>query len=371
MSITATRDDMTVSRQWANRPDDQRFLTLQALHEKVASRRLSSSEACLAIDVMQMMPSADGSEIEIIDRRNPDRPTSFGQLTHYAFGQLCARAGVPAGFVRRLPAELAAINLQWSLENRETANAEGNDVKILTRVNGSTNIAAINGPGYGRIWDEQVTGALLATIDQSVWKVPAASYSKSDPLRATTLYASDRDIFIFLVNESAGIDADGGTIKKGFYVWNSETGDAKFGIRMFLYDYVCDNRIIWGERNAQELTIRHTSGGPHRFAAQAVPQIQSYIGSSMGGIEQTIRAAKAKEVAQDRAGVQSWLKARGFTTSFATKAYEKAEADPRNYNPRSVWGLVQGLTDAAHDIKNTDDRTDIEAKAGSLLDLVA
>lgn len=357
-----------VSTQWANRPNDERFLTLESLHQKVSARHSMSSEACIAIDACQVVPTT-GDEIEIIDHRS-EQGHSFGQLTNYAFGQLCARGGAPAGFLRKLPAELACINLQWSLENRETVNAEGNDVKILTRVNGSTNIAAINGPGYGRIWEEQVTGALLATIDQSVWKVPAASYSKSDPLRATTLYASDRDIFIFLVNESAGIDADGGTIKKGFYVWNSETGSATFGIACFLYDYVCDNRIIWGQREFKELKIRHTAGGPHRFVASAVPQLQSYLGSSVSVIEQTIRAAKSREVGKDPAAVQSWLKARGFTTAFARKGMAAAEADPRNYNPRSVWGLVQGLTDAAHEIKNTDDRLAIESKAGALLDSI-
>lgn len=36
--------------------------------------------------------------------------------------------------------------------------------------------------------------------------------------------------------------------------------------------------------------------------------------------------------------------------------------------PRTVWGLVQGVTDVAHDITHTDARTDLESKAGSLLE---
>lgn len=374
MEITTrkeSRNDTTVHGQWANRPDDQRFLTVDELLAKVEARRMSSTESCIALDVAQVVPSADGYEIEIIDRRIQGDVHSFGQLTNFSFGQLCQRASAPAGYLRRLPAELACINLQWSLENRETVNPDGNDVKILSRVNGSTNIAAVTSPTYGRIWDVEVVRAVKQNIDLNVWKVPGATYQHTDPLRATTLYASDRDVFMFLVNEQAGIDADGGTIKKGFYVWNSETGSATFGIACFLYDYVCDNRIIWGQREFSELKIRHTAGGPHRFVANAVPQLQSYLGSSVSVIESTIRAAKAREVGKDPASVQAWLKARGFTSQFSRKAYDRAEQDRRNYNPRSVWGLVQGITDAAHDIKNTDDRTAIEAKAGLLLDEIA
>lgn len=362
---------MTVHSQWANRPDDQKFITVESLAAKVNARRVSSSESCIALDVAQVIPSSDGSEIEIIDRRDQSTANSFGQLTNYAFGQLCARAGAPAGFLRKQPAELACINLQWSLENRETSSDEGNDVKLLSRVNGRTNIAAVTSPSYGRIWDSEVVQAIQSNIDLNVWKVPAATYSNSDPLRATTLYASDRDVFMFLVNEQAGLDVDGGTLKKGFYVWNSETGSATFGIACFLYDYVCDNRIIWGQRDFRQLKIRHTAGGPHRFVASAVPQLQSYLGSSVSVIESTIRAAKAREVGKDPASVQAWLKARGFTSQFSRKAYDRAEQDRRGYNPRSVWGLVQGVTDAAHDIKNTDERTVIEAKAGDLLDTLA
>jgi hypothetical protein len=355
----------TVSNQWVSRPNDQRFLSVDQLYAKVLARRGTSTESSIALDVCQVNPT-DAGEIEIIDTRGQ----SFGELTHYSFGQLCARAGAPAGYLRTLPAQLATIPLQWSLETREKSANESNDVKLLTRVNGRTNIAAVTSPSYGRIWDEQVVGAIKDHIDPTVWKVPSARYSSTDPLRATTLYASDRDVFIFLVNESAGIDVDGASIKRGVYVWNSEVGSATFGIATFLYDYVCDNRIIWGAKEFREIKIRHTSGGPHRFVAQAVPELQAYAASSAGVIESTIRRAKAHEVANDRAGVTEWLKARKFTSHQAKMAYEKAEQDPRNYNPRSVWGLVQGLTDAAHDIKNTDDRTDVEKRAGSLLDLV-
>lgn len=357
-------NDMTVSQQWANRPDDQRFLTVADLYAKVQSRRNECTVRDVALDAMKLATTDDGEGLMLTDGAGE----VAGLLNHWSFGQLCQRAKAPAGYLRTLPAQLAAIPLQWSMERHEMATDEGNDGKLLVRKNGHTFVSAITSPTYGRIWDADVVGAVMRNVDLSKWTVPSASYSATDPKRATTLYASDRDVFMFLVNEENEIEADGERLKRGFYVYNSEVGSSLFGIATFTYDYVCDNRIIWGQKNFTELKIRHTSGGPHRFIAKAAPQLAAYANSATADVAATIKVAKATEVGKDRKSVQEWMRARGFTTQIAGRAYDAAEADPRSYNPRSVWGLVQGVTDIAHEVSNTDARTDLEAKAGALLE---
>lgn len=357
-----TKNSMILNSQWSTRPDDQRFLDLESLYQAVAARRRESSVMDVALDAMQIRPT-DAGEMTLTDRDGRG-----GVLNNWSFGQLCQRAKAPAGYLRSLPSQLAAIPLQWSLETHE-AGDEANDGKLL--IQGGNAINAITSPTYGRIWDMDVVSALRRSVDTNVWKVPAASYSASDPKRATTLYASDRDVFIFLVSE-ATIDAGGGdSVNRGFYCWNSEVGSSKFGLATFTYDYVCDNRIIWGQANFSEITIRHTSGGPHRFAAQATPQLAAYVNASTVDTVATIKAAKAREVGKDKKSVIDWMKARGFTAAVAGKAYAAAESDTRNYNPRTVWGLVQGVTDVAHDVGHTDDRVAMEAQAGRLLQSVA
>lgn len=358
-----SKNSMVLNSQWSTRPMDQRFLSLDELHAAVVGRRKESEVIDVAIDAMQVAPTDDGSALTLRDRDGKG-----GLLNHWSFSQLCQRAKAPAGYLRSLPASLAAIPLQWSMETHEAASDEGNDGKLLLQAGQDVN--AITSPTYGRIWDADVTAACRRAIDPTVWKVPAASYAASDPKRATTLYASDRDVFIFLVSENT-IDADGESINRGFYVWNSEVGSSAFGIATFTYDRICDNRIIWGQANFSELRIRHTSGGPHRFAVQAAPQLRAYANAGTAEAVATIRKAKATEVAKDKAGVAAWLKSKGFTSAVAAKAYKAAESDPRGYNPRSVWGLVQGLTDVAHDIGHTDDRVSLESSAGRLLESLA
>jgi hypothetical protein len=199
--------------------------------------------------------------------------------------------------------------------------------------------------------------------------VPGASYAASDPKRATTLYASDRDVFLFLVDEEKQIEVGGEKFFRGFYTWNSEVGSATMGLATFLYQGVCDNRIIRGQAGKSEFKIRHTSGAPMRFMREAVPQIEGYANASTAGEIEGIRRAQVTEVGKDRDSVEKWLAARGFTGGQAGNIYQAAET--RDKNPRSIWGLVDGATYLARDIAHTDDRVDYERKAGKLLDAVA
>lgn len=361
-----SQNSTIVSNQWASRPSDQRFLTLADLQAKVWQRRQQYQVRDAALDCMQVQPTDKGG-IVLMDRDG----SSPAQLTHWAMGQLCARAKAPVGYLRSLPAELAAVNLQWSMEHHEAANEEGNDVKLLIQRNGETWLRAATSPTYGRIYDADVVDSIIRNVDTSIWKVPSASYSGTDPLRATTLYASDHDVFVFLVDEGRTIEAGGENLKRGFYVMNSEVGASKFLLAWFTYDHVCDNRIIWGIGDFHELSIRHTSGGPHRFMANAAPSLKRFAESSGKIIEATVTQAKSVKVGKDRASVIEWLNARGFTKPLAGKAFDKAKADPRGYDPTTLWAVVQGVTDAAHDVEHTDTRTDLEAKAGKLLSDIA
>lgn len=359
-------NNMRVSNEWARRPNDQRFTTMADLYARVASRRSASRVADVALDTMQLQLAGDDADSSIM---LTDRTGSVqAELNNWTFGQLCSRAKAPAAYLRTLPAALAMIPLQYSLEAHEMAEDESNDAKLLVQADGNGDIvSAITSPTYGRIWDADVVQSLMANVDLDAWKVPAASYADRDPKRATTLYASDRDVFVFLVNEST-VDAAGEVLRRGFYVSNSEVGSASLEIACFTYDYVCDNRIIWGQSNFKSLNIRHTSGGPHRFVQKAVPQLAAYVQSSAASMAEAVRTAKAREVGKDRKSVVEWMRARGFTASVGGKAYDAAEKDPRGYNPRTVWGLVQGVTDVAHDVTHTDARVDLETRAGGLLE---
>jgi hypothetical protein len=357
-------ESMVLNAQWASRPDDQRFLTVEALHAAVSARRQRAGEVGSAAEHLRIIPAESGDLIlgDATGKR-------FGKLTNWAFGQLCQRAKAPAGFLRGLPPVMAAMNLQYQVEH--AVDVADRDVKVLSWKDGRFS-AAVTSATYGRIWDEEITRAILSRVDLDVWKVPAASYSGSDPLRATTLYASDRDVFVFLCDTQNAIEIPGEPAPKyrGFYVSNSEVGDGRFILATFLFDRVCDNRIIWGQSEFREISIRHTSGGPTRFMASAAPTLTKFLNASTTSEVRAITAAQDKIVGKDRKEVVNWMRERGFTLGNAGAAYDASEREGIR-NPTSLWGVISGLTEIAHKIPHTDERVDLERKASGLLDLVA
>ena len=188
----------------------------------------------------------------------------------------------------------------------------------------------------------------------------------------TTLYAGDRDMFVFLADEERRIevpnrrDGQTGSLSRGFFVWNSEVGSATFGVGLFLFDYVCSNRIVWGAQDYKEIKIRHTSGAPHRWLDEVAPAIQAYAQSSIGPMQATIEAAQRKKVDD----LDAFLKARRFTGS-QIGGIRAAHAADEGRPMETLWDVATGVTAYARGIVHQDDRVEIERRGGEILALAA
>lgn len=362
------------SQQWFTRPDDERYTSLDELCRFLEARRVRSRDFNTITENLAVRVDTDGKGLIVYDEKNAQSPGA--RVTHFSLGQLAQRVGAPTPWLRKLGSmgmeELAALNLNAAL-----SKADAEDAKLLLMADGNadsstpTLLRALNSTSYGRIWDYDLANAIRTKIGPE-WKIPAASYATQDPKRASTLYASDRDVFIFLVDDSHPIDVpgeEGHQMFRGFYAWNSETGSGTMGLATFLYDYVCDNRNIWGVKEFSELRIRHTAGAPQRFVEQARPALAKYLESSTAGTVEVIKRAQTFELGKDVAAVKAKLAEKGFTKGQVNAALDYAERVPGN--PRSLWNIEQGLTAAARDIGHTDSRIDLEEKAGKLMSMVA
>ncbi len=118
-----------------------------------------------------------------------------------------------------------------------------------------------------------------------------------------TFYASDRDVFLFLVDDlnpiEAGLLPDGSPNLnfRGFYYWNSEVGAKTLGIASFYLRAVCQNRRFWGVEDFQEITFRHLKYATCRFAHQAASALSRFDESSPVPFIDGVRAARDKMVA--------------------------------------------------------------------------
>jgi hypothetical protein len=365
--------DTTVTQQWWNRPDDQRFLSLDDLHESVMAR--SQHTQTDAIDITKMRVVLDREDD---DRISLDINDNLVDPTHWSFGQLSQLAGAPASYMRKLPGKLAAINLQYGLSNfREEA------VKMYYNKDA---LLAATGVNYGRVFDHELVTAVRQIAGNGTgdtrWKVPGAinwSTGQYNPFvditkDTTTLYASDRDVFMFLVDDTHPIEigklsnGDPDLVFRGFYVWNSEVGSKSLGISTFLLRGVCQNRCLWGVQDKQSITIRHSKNAPSRFAAEVTPGLIEYSNSSTYSILDGINKSKSAIVARSDEDRLEFLSKRGFSAK-QTQRIIDAVVNEEDKKPESVWDFVQGITAVARSIRHTDDRLDLERQAGQLMAL--
>lgn len=376
-AVTNGQNLMMASNQWASRPDDQRFTSLIDLNAFCDAQRLASASRVVSSRRIEAQPTEDPAHKGLIVLDPRGNPYS---MTHWSFGQLANRAGAPGSYLRDLPAPLAADCVNYGLRyHREVEDlgiltTEGTPVG--TAAGQGATMRAVTGPNYGRIWNSTLTNALVARFGDGVtgdFKIPG-EFGKDVAIdkRNTTLYASDRDMFVFLADEKRRIELPGrragmhGNFARGFIVWNSEVGDTTLGFAMFLFDYVCCNRIIWGAQNYQELRIRHTAAAPDRWLEEVAPTIEAYSNASDKGIIDHLQAAQAAKVES----VDDFLKNRRFTRTQITNV--KAAFITDEQRPmESVFDVVTGVTAYARSITHQDERVKLEREAGKMLDLAA
>lgn len=367
---------MQASTQWANRPADERFTSLTELLEHTRAQRENSVARVLANRRVMAAPvdnDETGKGLVIVERQSgaPALPS------HWAFGQLCGRVGAPAGYLRTLPAAMAADCVNYGLQARESVDELGFLLRNEERGNPAS-LAAVTGPNYGRIWNAEIAKSLVQRFGDGVtgdFRVPGEFGEAVEITKAnTTLYAGDRDMFVFLADETHRIEVpnrrngEPGSLARGLFVYNSEVGAQTLGVAAFLFDYTCSNRIVWGAEGFREIKIRHTSGAPDRWIEQVQPAIQRYANGAASIVQDQIIAAQAKKIGdQDR--VAAFLASR-FTKAQAkaiTLAHEAEEGRPIE----TLWDATTGATAYARTIEWQDDRVDIERKAGAILALAA
>lgn len=356
------------SRQWATRPADERFTSLTELHNHMVAVQAASKAKVMSSRGITAQPVEGDTKALVVVGPNGG-PVN---LTHWSFGQLAQRAGAPAGYLRNLPSPIAADCINYGLQY----DRQIEDLGILLYKNGGpAELRAVTGPQYGRIWNATITKALVDRFGDGItgdFRVPgefkqAVTVTKDN----TTLFASDRDFFVFLADEKHRIEVpnrrngETGSLARGFFVWNSEVGSTTFGIATSLFDYVCCNRIVWGATQYAEVKIRHTASAADKWLMEVVPAIESYANSSSTTVVKAIEDARKKRVDN----LDDFL-AKRFTKSMVGSIKAAHMADEQR-PIETLWDVATGVTAYARGVQYQDQRVQLEREAGKILDLAA
>ena len=375
VDISQGRNIGRVSSEWYSRPDDEKFLSLNDLYDNVrrrADRARTRVVESRDVRVEARMDNAERLSLIVPGEAEPIAPTNW------SFGQLCSLVGAPASYLRYLPASLAGINLQHGLLSHR-----GEQVKLLNTHEGRSELRAVTGPDYGRIWDHELVAAVMKIAGNGVsdtrWKVPGVldwGSMRYNPhvdvtRETTTLYASDRDVFLFLVDDTHPIEAgklpngEPDLFFRGFYCWNSEVGSKTLGIATFYLRAVCMNRNLWGVENFEEISIRHSKFAANRFAHEAAPALETFADSSAMSFVEGIKTARGRIVARSDEDRETFPRKNGVSKNDTAKIIQSVIAE-EGHPPASLFDFVQGITAHARARSNQDTRLEIEGKARKL-----
>lgn len=367
----------TAAAQYANRPADERFGSLEDI---IAAAALDKSQSrAKDTPLKDMRAVANGSVYLAGPKGTP------AALTHYAFGQLSRLVDAPAGYLRTLPPALAAECINHGLQT----SPAGADAQLLMRWKPVAEaeqgyewtVRAVTGTGYSRLWDVDALTMVRDTLGSDArWQLPPTW--KTDPATGQPLregaYRGDRDSFVILCNGGSivedpthatrgdgGSDGQNGAMYRALMISNSEVGHRSLTIETVLYRYICGNHMLWGAIMDRRFRRRHV-GNITRAAAQEISRFAwNFTHASTERDTALLRTMATNEVAATRDGLVDALRGFGATIQQAESAYDLAERYEQN--PRSYWGIANGLTRASQLTDYQDDRYQLDRLAADVL----
>ncbi len=380
------------SNQWASRPPEERFWTLEELEKE--TRAMHQKAVQSSVRYKDLRVEADAEDLYLVGNTN-----KHAKISHFSFGQMCSKTKTPAHYLRQLPPTLAAQNLNFGLKMRGDTNA-----KLLFHKQGEDSMVlrAALSERYSRIWNFQLARALTENVPHT-FKPPVAhamngdsrarpaiqsdlsmrkggfSVREGDMIGPAGIYASDKDLFVFLVDEDRIIeDGTPDGLARGIMIWNSEIGDRSFGGMSFHYKAVCGNHIVWGAQDVFEFKIPHIGEAASRGFNQMRATVLEYQNAGASETELQIKQARQFELGANKTDVLEAVlgfakkkNIRELSPDKIEAAFDIAEEHRDWYNtpPSTVWGMVNGLTEVAQQTKHTDRRVALDRASGKVMEM--
>jgi len=387
----------TASNQWATRPADERFWTVQDAHQVCLDYRQSAEE--LVVPYRDLRVEADDTDLRVQAPQFGWNGVPQPVIGNYAFEQLCQRGTptAPPKFLRSLKPTLAAQVLNSTIKARGESNekTEDNAHLLMHKNNGQTLLRASLSEHYSRVWNSDIFARLLEL--PGGWRVPPArpapngdprarrateadvldgkgflSVNVGDMIAPAGVYASDHDMFVFMVNEERTVDSN---LKRGFFVWNGEVGDRSFGMTTFLYNDVCGNHIVWGASGVREIRVSHIKSSKiGKVFADIQVTLTQFADESVSDDRAQIASAKNMVLGIDKKTIVDSLfdfvvqKRLMLPKAMIDAGYQVAEQREDRYGPpNTMWAVANGITEYSQTIPFADKRNQVDRAVGRLL----
>src|SRR5918994_366175 len=267
----------TAHREWATRPPDERYASVEALHEAARARRDRTMERDIETgDFRTEAVASDGLAICESSGRT-------AALTHWSFEQLATIAGAPPKYLRSLPAPIASDAINYGLQRHRRTQHQ-----LFVDRDAPWTVHAITSSRYARVHhDELATRVLDLMAAHPAWHLPLGYKDGvyGAELVPSGAYLGDRDMFVFVVDENRDLDdptdASHAGLFRGFMLRNSDVGAAALTLDVFLNRSVCSNHVIWGFRHIAGLRRRHVGASIHDAWSASLNAVSAMLDATL------------------------------------------------------------------------------------------
>lgn len=277
--------------------------------------------------------------------RTTEGETRTADISEFAFGQLCTRLGVPAGYVKKC-FDNGKINL--AVTNFH-AWADDCDKQFLIREQEGV-VRAVLSDSYKSFDSHKVLKTLQNTVSDSQYKANGAYLS------------ADRLHIRFVNREPLKVKNETSPIYSGFTVSSSDVGRGSLSMHYFLYRLVCDNGMTVTEKDGTLFRQAHIGsgmeGGKLELFNRAFMDIDTLDEYALENIRRN------QEITLKDYELEMYLEKAKRELKLSQKAEEKLSAVIDSSYNRTRWGVLNGITEIAQDY-TLDTRLEFEAFAGN------
>src|SRR5439155_7809708 len=152
----------TAHREWASRPPDERYASVQALYEAARTRRARIEERTTeTVDLRTEVVDDDDLAICNTSGRT-------AALTHWSFGQLATMAAAPPQYLRSLPAAIASDAINHGLQR-----VSRDQHQLFVEDTAPWTVHAITSSRYARVHHDELASRVLdLMVAHPAWHLP-------------------------------------------------------------------------------------------------------------------------------------------------------------------------------------------------------
>ncbi len=297
--------------------------------------------------------------------------------TPWAVAQFCQRLGIPAGYFRKCPSRLQDLQFNhWikqapgrpeedcapapertddeappeELQSEEPDGPSPSDPWLL-RMKGDA-LRGVLSSRYARLDHDLLLDCLTPLLPQGF----AVDWFSLD----------DAGLHLRLVDPRKPQSVlAGDDLLCGIHLANSEVGKRAVTVDALVYRLVCQNGLIRLVRGKSLLYRRHVYLSAPRFQEALEGAVLGALDEAGRFVEQ-IRTAARTPVPDVQAVLAQLGRQEALSKSFLEAAEKSLRSEPSGQQ-ETVWGLANGLTQAAQAL-SPDDRYAVEALAGRLIE---